>query len=156
MARCRRWETCGCLGGRHVVPLIAIDPGRHTCVRGRLDCLIGTPRFVTNFVAEGYAMSRENRKHCRRPLSRAAWVRRSDGSTVLCMVRDISEGGARLTGGGLNQVPDHFALLLSRDQKVSRWCRVVRRTDHEIGVQFTASGAHDPLPPSDLPCGNSA
>jgi hypothetical protein len=95
-------------------------------------------------------MSRENRKHPRRQLERAAWIKLGNGSTILCMIRDISEGGARLSGGGVHDVPDHFVLSPSRDHRVSRPCRVVRRSDHEIGVQFTSSGGHDTPTPSEL------
>jgi hypothetical protein len=99
-------------------------------------------------------MSREKRRYSRRQLDRAAWIRLGDGSTVLCMIRDISEGGARLTGGGVHQVPDRFVLSLSKDHKVSRWCRVVRRTDQELGVTFTVSGERDA--PGDFPCDDGA
>ena len=82
-------------------------------------------------------MSREKRKHARRLLDRMAWVKRRDGLAVMCIIKDISEGGARLSGGGVNDLPDHFVLSLSADHKVCRPCRVVRRHEGEIGVQFT-------------------
>ena len=149
-------ETCGWLGGGHLAHSIAIDPGVHGGVQVQPNCLIRIPRFVTNSIAEGHVMSREKRKHPRRPLDRAAWVRLADGSTISCKIRDISEGGARLSGGGVHDVPDHFVLSLSIDHKVSRRCRVVRRTDYEIGVQFTASGESDAPMPSELPCDSGA
>jgi hypothetical protein len=82
-------------------------------------------------------MSRENRKHTRRQLERMAWIKRHNGSTVMCIIKDISEGGARLCGGGIDDLPDHFVLSLSVDHKVSRPCRVVRRAQGEIGVLFS-------------------
>ena len=59
------------------------------------------------------------------------------------MIRSISEGGAKLSGGGVHDLPGHFVLSLSRDHKVSRPCRVVQRSDHEIDVQFTSASGHD-------------
>jgi len=64
---------------------------------------------------------------------------------MLCMLRDISTGGAKLSGGLVHELPDRFLLMLSRDHKVTRWCEVVRRAENEIGVRFTAAGAVAPL-----------
>src|SRR5580704_17859407 len=43
------------------------------------------------FYCRGQVMSRENRKHPRRQLERAAWIKLGNGSTILCMIGDISE-----------------------------------------------------------------
>ena len=50
-----------------------------------------------------------------------------------CMLHDLSEGGARLTVGPRNDIPDNFTLVFSRN------CRVVRRTDGQIGVEFISA-----------------
>jgi hypothetical protein len=53
---------------------------------------------------------------------------------VIC---DISGNGARLTIGEHHEVPDEFMLVFRRR------CRVVRRSDGQVGVQFvTAPGAN--------------
>lgn len=54
------------------------------------------------------------------------------GATALrsCIICDISNGGAKLTIGSQGEVPEEFTLLFRRR------CRVVRRTDGQIGVQF--------------------
>jgi hypothetical protein len=49
---------------------------------------------------------------------------------VSCIICDISGSGAKLTVGGQHQVPEEFTLLLRRR------CRVVRRDDGQLGVQF--------------------
>jgi hypothetical protein len=49
---------------------------------------------------------------------------------VSCIICDISGSGAKLTIGEQHQVPDEFTLLLRRR------CRVVRRDDGQLGVQF--------------------
>jgi hypothetical protein len=53
-----------------------------------------------------------------------------DGSALVnCIICDISAGGAKLTVGNHN-VPDEFTLVLRRN------CRVIRRSDGQLGVQF--------------------
>jgi hypothetical protein len=47
-----------------------------------------------------------------------------------CIICDISNGGAKLTIGPLTEVPDEFTLWFRRR------CRVVRRSDGQIGVRF--------------------
>jgi PilZ domain len=49
-----------------------------------------------------------------------------------CIICDISNGGARLTIGPKSEVPEEFTLLFRRR------CRVVRRSDGQIGVQFVS------------------
>ena len=46
-----------------------------------------------------------------------------------CIISDISVGGAKLTIG-TQEVPEEFTLLFRRR------CRVARRSDGQIGVQF--------------------
>lgn len=53
-----------------------------------------------------------------------------NSAPVSCIICDISGSGAKLTIGGQHQVPDEFTLLLRRR------CRVVRRDDGQLGVQF--------------------
>ena len=47
-----------------------------------------------------------------------------------CIIHDISLNGARLTIGAQANVPDEFTLVFTRT------CRVVRRTDGQVGVEF--------------------
>jgi len=47
-----------------------------------------------------------------------------------CMISDLSESGAKLTVRDDTAVPDRFTLVLRRH------CRVVRRLDGQLGVQF--------------------
>jgi hypothetical protein len=57
-----------------------------------------------------------------------------DEPLVTCIICDISASGARLTIGERQEVPDEFTLIFRRR------CRVVRRQDGQLGVQF-AQGA---------------
>jgi hypothetical protein len=51
---------------------------------------------------------------------------------VNCIICDISATGAKLTVGA-HAVPDEFMLVFRRK------CRVIRRTDGQIGVKFVQS-----------------
>ncbi|MGP0093945.1 MAG: PilZ domain-containing protein [Xanthobacteraceae bacterium] len=85
-------------------------------------------------------MPREKRKHRRRQLERSGWIRLGDGSSVYCVIKDVSDAGAKLSGGGVQEAPDYFVLSFSPDHKVTRGCRVIRRAEGEIAVRFTAAG----------------
>jgi hypothetical protein len=52
-----------------------------------------------------------------------------------CIIHDVSLKGARLTVGPKADLPDEFTLVFTRN------CRVVRRTDGQIGVEFLFSGS---------------
>ena len=56
-----------------------------------------------------------------------------DGQLFTCIICDISASGARLTVGLHQNVPDEFTLIFRRR------CRVVRRQDGQLGVQFSAN-----------------
>jgi hypothetical protein len=49
---------------------------------------------------------------------------------VSCIVSDISTSGAKLTVGARGSVPDEITLIFRRR------CRVIRRSDGQIGVEF--------------------
>lgn len=53
-----------------------------------------------------------------------------------CAISDISETGARLVLQTECEVPDRFMLLLTRDGKARRICRVIWREGTLIGVEF--------------------
>jgi hypothetical protein len=77
------------------------------------------------------------RKSARKDLQHPAWVDVGDGSALRnCWVSDVSQTGARLAIENPNDIPDEFTLLLTGGGTVRRRCRVMRRADKEIGVQF--------------------
>ena len=51
---------------------------------------------------------------------------------VNCIICDISATGAKLTVGA-HEVPDEFMLVFRRR------CRVIRRSDGQVGVKFVQS-----------------
>jgi hypothetical protein len=54
------------------------------------------------------------------------------GSPFSCIICDISATGAKLTVSANQPVPQEFTLVLRRR------CRIVHRTDGQLGVQFIA------------------
>jgi hypothetical protein len=82
-------------------------------------------------------MSDERRQAQRyRTLKGAHIVFNHGGSSINCVVRNLSETGALLKVGSPFGIPDEFVLAL--DNGPATACRVVRRTAHEIGVEFIA------------------
>ena len=79
----------------------------------------------------------ERRKHPRHSVVTTSWIRLKD-STVpfVCVLWDVSEGGARLTAANMSEIPNDFNLLLSRDAILGTACCVVWRSNDQIGVQF--------------------
>jgi len=104
-------------------------------------------------------MNRDQRKAKRRLMRYTAWLARKPGDLLGCVLSDISDTGARMTVQEPDTVPDRFLLMLSRNGKAKRLCRVVWRKDKQLGVHFetklaaanpTASGgvASPPLAPA--------
>ena len=81
-------------------------------------------------------MFKERRKYKRKTLNYPARFAVEIGKIWECVVRDISEGGARLEVRDDTDLPERFSLLLSKQGSSLRKCRVVWRASHLIGVQF--------------------
>jgi hypothetical protein len=60
-----------------------------------------------------------------------------------CMVSNLSNGGAKLSGLAAATLPDEFTLYLTSSRNSARKCRVIWRERHELGVEF-----HEPFPSS--------
>lgn len=73
-----------------------------------------------------------------RTLKGAHIVFNNGASTIDCIVRDLSETGARLKVTTVLGIPDLFDLLIE-GEGIPRPCRVARRSNSEIGVSFTAT-----------------
>ena len=57
------------------------------------------------------------------------------GGGVECMVRNISQGGARLDVANPSGLPQSFTLLIETDQFMHR-CRPVWCSENRLGVAF--------------------
>ena len=75
-------------------------------------------------------MADENRKYPRRDANRLAFVM----IPKRCTLVDVSRGGALLLVEDPESLPDEFVLELRAG--LSRWCRVKRRKQGQVGVQF--------------------
>lgn len=78
----------------------------------------------------------ESRIAPRRRALKAGIISYSQGNiTFPCVVKDISDTGARIKTPGDQQVPDTFQLLIELDGLAAD-CEVVWRNDGQVGVQF--------------------
>ncbi|MEK1871805.1 MAG: PilZ domain-containing protein [Rhizobium altiplani] len=84
----------------------------------------------------------DGRKAHRRRTLIGAKILLNGGSSVLdCVVKDLSDGGARLVMDGAIAVPADFDLHLS-DGRVFRSCRIAWRQVSSLGVSFSQSSAN--------------
>jgi hypothetical protein len=88
--------------------------------------------------------TREARRSRRVPKRHAAWISLNSTSTPIpCVLWDLSDGGARLAAPRSNVLPPMFNLILTKDGKSQRLCRVVWRSQAQVGVQFIADDTVD-------------
>ena len=73
----------------------------------------------------------------RRSYKRGTAAFNHKSSTISCIVRDLSDGGARLQVEGLFRPPHVFDLLVPMDDWEAA-CEVVWRKDGELGVKFVS------------------
>jgi hypothetical protein len=84
-------------------------------------------------------MTADRRTSPRQALGRDVLICSEDGNALgACHLCDVSASGARLslTPRVLGKLPEEFILVLAKQAKVHRRCRVVWRGGDEIGVRF--------------------
>jgi hypothetical protein len=80
---------------------------------------------------------RERRKHPRQAVIETGWIRiEREASPFVCVIWDISQGGARVAVASLDAISDEFTLMLERDATCGTRCRVAWRTEEQIGLEF--------------------
>ena len=83
-------------------------------------------------------MRRERRKNFRVEWNCAGEIELFDGGPArLCIVANMSNGGAKIGGVIAATLPDEFMLSLLPGVGPARKCRVTWRADNELGVRFT-------------------
>ncbi len=98
-------------------------------------------RFKSNFV--------ERRRSIRIQVQIPAWIDIGDGSRPLnATVVDLSDDGARITVASTADLPKKFWLALTKDKTKRRYCRVVFRSETQVGVQFLSANQSDLFPPT--------
>jgi hypothetical protein len=85
-------------------------------------------------------MTEQRRRPRQKTLLRGE-IMTTSGMAMSCAVRDLSEGGARLSFGDATWVPDRFKLtVFGRDWTANaevRW-----RKDNQVGVEFRSLRIH--------------
>jgi hypothetical protein len=76
------------------------------------------------------------RRFFRRAANKAAWIEKLPTILERCTLIDVSEAGAHLTVSDVYDLPENFALHLTREAKPGRMCRIVWRRDHDVGLEF--------------------
>jgi hypothetical protein len=88
-------------------------------------------------------MTADRRASPRQALGRDVLICSEDGKALgACHLCDVSASGARLsiTSRVLGKLPEEFILVLAKQAKVHRRCRIVWRGHDEIGVRFIGAG----------------
>jgi len=81
-------------------------------------------------------MGQERRKNFRIAWNLPGTIDIGDGVVRPCIVNDLSNGGARISGVEVAKLPDEFKLRIAPTIRVARHCRVMWRTKSEVGVEF--------------------
>jgi hypothetical protein len=77
------------------------------------------------------------RRFFRRSLNEPAWIDRASNNLLeRCTLVNLCEIGARLTIMDVYDLPENFALHLTRGSEPARQCRVIWQRNHEVGVEF--------------------
>jgi hypothetical protein len=91
----------------------------------------------------------ELRQSIRELVQFPAWIDIGDGSRLRCCeVLDVSEGGARIMVPSQDELPKEFWLVLTKDRTRRRHCRMVWRSDTQVGVAYLGDVHYDFFPPT--------
>ena len=82
-------------------------------------------------------MEEDRRKQKRIPIRQLCWiVTDSNSNPQECNLDEISAQGARLTCDLPDPLPDKMILLFTKNGKSARRCKVLRRSDKELALEF--------------------
>jgi len=81
----------------------------------------------------------DSRNASRTTVRRVGWLSRVKGEQVReCVVWDESDTGMRLVVSTPDEIPDTFYVYPSLDSSSRRRCRVIWRSEMQIGVEFVS------------------
>ena len=81
-------------------------------------------------------MSSDRRVNLRRSWIMPGTVTNPGNPDQACIISDFSNDGAKLHVRAAVLVPNEFTLRFSPERGPPRDCRVLWRTDHQLGIQF--------------------
>ncbi len=81
-------------------------------------------------------MKSDSRKAKRRPVHYPAWIEVEGSDLGECQLSDVSDSGARLQVPSPEKLPEVFTLRLSSMGNSRRKCRVIWRSETEVGLEF--------------------
>ena len=88
------------------------------------------------------------RRNKRTPSNASAIIRTADASfTLPCVVRNLSESGAKLSFGDSTPLPSEFILYLKSGSPIGWKCRTIWRIENNIGVRFLSIFDSDKVVP---------
>ena len=90
---------------------------------------------IKPIVQPATGMPERRTRRRKRVLKAGQIITNSNSSTVDCIVRDVSESGARLRVASTISVPQSFLLLIKSENVIVPVQRVWRNA-HEVGVKF--------------------
>jgi hypothetical protein len=76
------------------------------------------------------------RRYSRRTANEVVWIEKEPTILERCTLVNVSETGARPTISDVYDLPNSFALRLTRRSDRGRRCQIIWRRDHEVGVVF--------------------
>ena len=85
-------------------------------------------------------MMRERRHNIRVEWHSPGKIYDCDGELLSrCVINDLSNGGAKITGVAVRDIPDQFVLRITRGRIGTRKCHVLWRNAKTIGIEFVDS-----------------
>ena len=82
-------------------------------------------------------MRRERRQNIRVEWHSPGKIYGGDGDLLAhCVIKDLSNGGAKITGIAVRKIPEEFMLRIARSAVGMRKCHVLWKSATTIGVEF--------------------
>lgn len=94
-------------------------------------------------------MTKENRQSPRTEIDLLVRIETGDGSSIACLMSNMSQTGVCLTTNNPGALPEEFMLLLKDNLK--RWCRVQWRSQTQVGVKFAPTPQSQITQPQIMP-----